>query len=98
MSFTLELFDTPDIPQVLRQCHRMLRPKGKLGLVTLVKTDQPNFAELLYEWFHARMPTAVDCRPIMAQQAIRETNFKFEQIISEKMWGLPVEIIIATKV
>ena len=93
-SFTLELFDTPDIPRVLQQCARILRPGGRLATVTLVKTDQPGFAERLYEWFHARMPVAVDCRPIWAQPVIEQAGFEIIEVISEKMWGLPLEIIV----
>jgi demethylmenaquinone methyltransferase/2-methoxy-6-polyprenyl-1,4-benzoquinol methylase len=94
MSFTLELFDTPEIPQVLRQCRRMLSSGGRLGVVTMVKTRQPNFAERAYEWFHAHMPVSVDCRPILAQAALQEAGFEISQVNSEKMWGLPVEIIL----
>jgi len=96
-SFTLELFDTPDIPRMLRQCSRILRPEGRLAAVTLVKSDQPGFAERVYEWFHARMPVAVDCRPIRAQAALLEIGFEITEVISEKMWGLPVEIIVGKK-
>jgi demethylmenaquinone methyltransferase/2-methoxy-6-polyprenyl-1,4-benzoquinol methylase len=94
MSFTLELFDTPEIPQVLRQCRRILKPGGRLGVVTLVKTEQPNFAERVYEWFHAKMPVSVDCRPIPVQAILREASFEISEVIAEKMWGLPVEIVI----
>jgi demethylmenaquinone methyltransferase/2-methoxy-6-polyprenyl-1,4-benzoquinol methylase len=94
MSFTLELFDTPEIPQVLRQCRRILKPGGRLGVVTLVKTEQPNFAERVYEWFHAKMPVSVDCRPIPAQAILEEAGFGITKVIAEKMWGLPVEIVI----
>jgi ubiquinone/menaquinone biosynthesis C-methylase UbiE len=97
MSFTLELFDTPEIPRVLHQCRRILRPEGRLGVVTLVKTDQPNFAERTYEWFHTRMPVSVDCRPIEAQSSLRDAGFEIAEVISEKMWGLPVEIIVGKK-
>ena len=97
MSFTLELFDTPEIPDVLRQCRRILHPGGRMGVVSLIKTEQPNFAERAYEWAHAKMPVSVDCRPIMAQTALREADFEISQVISEKMWGLPVEIILSQK-
>ena len=96
-SFTLELFDTPEIPRVLQNCARILRPEGRLAAVTLIKSEQPGFAERTYEWFHARMPVAVDCRPIRAQPAIREAGFEITDVISEKMWGLPLEIIVGKK-
>ena len=96
MSFTLELFDTPEIPLVLNQCHRILNPNGRLVVVTLVKTNAPNFAERAYEWVHAKMPVSVDCRPIPAQAVLQEAGFEIVDVISEKMWGLPVEIICCT--
>jgi len=97
ISFTLELFDTPEIPRVLHQCRCILKPGGRLGVVTMVKTEEPNFAERTYEWFHAKMPVTVDCRPIMAQTALQEAGFEITQLITEKMWGLPVEIIVGKK-
>lgn len=95
MSFTLELFDTPEIPHVLQQCRRLLQPRGRLGVVSLVKTEYPGLAERIYEWFHQKMPVAVDCRPIKAQESLRRAGFAIEQVVHESMWGLPVESILA---
>ncbi|MEW5867826.1 MAG: methyltransferase domain-containing protein [Chloroflexota bacterium] len=95
MSFTLELFDTPEIPQVLQHCLRVLRPGGRLALVTMTKSEKPALAECIYEWFHARMPAAVDCRPIFAQAALRQAGFEVRSARALRMWGLPVEIILA---
>ena len=95
MSFTLELFDTPEIPTVLTQCHRALRPGGRLALVTLVK--QPGLAVDIYEWFHDRMPSWVDCRPIHAQADLRAAGFRLVDVSALRMWGLPVEILLAQK-
>lgn len=95
MSFTLELFDTPEIPQVLQQCHSVLRAGGRIAIVSLIK--KPAKAVGLYEWFHEKMPTAVDCRPIYAQADLTAAGFNIQDITALSMWGLPVEIILATK-
>lgn len=95
ISFTLELFDTPDIPRVLSECHRVLKTNGRLGIVSLAKQDTT--AIRLYEWFHRRMPNLVDCRPIYLQPAVKEAMFAVQKSAVKTMWGLPVEIVIARK-
>jgi demethylmenaquinone methyltransferase/2-methoxy-6-polyprenyl-1,4-benzoquinol methylase len=95
MSFTLELFDTPEIPQLLQQCHTLLRPGGRIVIVSLSK--KAGKAVSIYEWFHEKMPTAVDCRPIHAQADLTAAGFTIQDVTALSMWGLPVEIILATK-
>ncbi len=95
MSFTLELFDTPEIPQLLQQCHSVLRPGGRIAIVSLIK--KAGKAVSFYEWFHEKMPAAVDCRPIYAQADLTAADFTIQDVTALSMWGLPVEIILATK-
>ncbi len=97
MSFTLELFDTPDIPCVLQECHRVLKSDGRLAVVCMTKTDPPGMAVRVYEWFHDHLPDYADCRPIFAQPVLEQSGFSIEDVSMSSMWGLPVEIILARK-
>lgn len=96
--FTLELFDTPEIPLVLQECWRVLEPNGRLGVVCMLKTEKPGRMERLYEWLHEKIPSYVDCRPIDAQGVIQAAGFSVRNRQVGSMWGLPIELVVASKV
>ena len=95
--FTLELFDTPEIPLVLQECWRVLQPDGLLCVVCMLKTEKPGKIIRLYEWFHEKIPAYVDCRPIDAQKMIKAAGFSISKRQVRSMWGLPVELVVASK-
>jgi demethylmenaquinone methyltransferase/2-methoxy-6-polyprenyl-1,4-benzoquinol methylase len=97
MSFTLELFDNPEILRVLQECHRILKPNGRIVVVSMTKTDPPGVAVRIYEWFHEHLPDYADCRPIFARQALEQSGFKIQDTSVSSMWGLPVEIVLGEK-
>ena len=97
MSFTLELFDNPEIPRVLQECHRILKSGGRLAVVSMTKTTPPGVAVRMYEWFHEHMPDYADCRPIFARQALEQNGFIIQNVSVSSMWGLPVEIVLGRK-
>ena len=96
MSFTLELFDTPEIPQVLAECRRVLRAGGRIGVVAITKEAGDGFAVEAYEWTHRHFPNLLDCRPIFARRAMEEAGFRIKDATITRMW-VPVEIVIAEK-
>ncbi len=97
MSFTLELFDNPEIPRVLKECLRVLKPGGRLAVVSMTRKNPPGLAVRLYEWFHDHMPNYADCRPIFARQAIEQSGFEIADSDVSSMWGLPVGIVLGRK-
>ena len=97
ISFTLELFDTEDIPQVLRECYRVLKPRGRICIVSLLKSRRCSRIERLYEWIHEKFPQWVDCRPIQARHELIQTGFEPQQEQAQSMFGLLVSTIFAIK-
>lgn len=97
LSFTLELFDTPVIPQILTHCRFLLASAGRLGVVALAYDQQEPFSQRVYGWFHEHFPAYVDCRPIDTRNAIQEAGFTLTSFSRAKMWGLAVDICVAGK-
>ena len=96
MSFTLELFDTPEIPKIVSECYRVLKKDGRIGIVSLSKKIDTGMSRM-YEWFHGLFPKMLDCRPIFVEDALNDAGFTVQDTSLIFMWGLPVEIIVGKK-
>jgi demethylmenaquinone methyltransferase/2-methoxy-6-polyprenyl-1,4-benzoquinol methylase len=94
MSFTLELFGTTEIPQVLSECRRVLKPNGRLGVVSISKEGERGMVVKAFEWTHRHFPNLMDCRPIYTQRALESAGFHIHEVKLESMW-VPVEIVLA---
>jgi ubiquinone/menaquinone biosynthesis C-methylase UbiE len=96
MSFALELFDTPDIPQVLCECRRVLRTGGRIVVVGMSREGPGELLVRVFERMHLVFPMFVDCRPIYVRRALEEAGFQINHALRKRMW-IPVEIILGTK-
>jgi ubiquinone/menaquinone biosynthesis C-methylase UbiE len=98
MSFTLELFDTPEIPRLLEEIKRVLKINGRIGIVSLSKNYGESMLLKLYERAHRRWPRYLDCRPIYTMDSLKEADFNIVSSERASLAGLPLEIIVATRV
>jgi demethylmenaquinone methyltransferase/2-methoxy-6-polyprenyl-1,4-benzoquinol methylase len=92
MSFTLELFDTPEIPAVLTECRRVLRGGGRIVVVGMSRVGPEGLVTGVFEWTHRHFPNYLDCRPILVRQALEDTGFQIAESKTVKMW-VNVEVV-----
>lgn len=97
ISFTLELFDTPEIPLVLAQCGRVLRPGGRIGVVSLSRAAPVRWPTRLYERLHDRFPATLDCRPIHGRLTLEAAGFEQARSKVVPLWGLRAEAVVAVR-
>ncbi|MFX1582761.1 MAG: class I SAM-dependent methyltransferase, partial [Promethearchaeota archaeon] len=95
MSFTLELFDTPEIPRILMECKRVLKSQGRFVNVSLLKQRHEPAIEQMYEWIHRLFPRWVDCRPINATKALKQAGLLMHEAWKQPLFGLKVAINLA---
>lgn len=97
MASTLELFDTPDIAKVLREIKRVLKPTGRLGVVSIAKEGHEDSKILkFYEWLHQKIPKYASCRPIYVEDSIKDTGYKIiktEEMMIARLF--PMKIVMA---
>lgn len=92
-SFTLELFAVDDIPLVLAELRRVLVPGGRLGVVALAL--EVSLATRVYLAAHALAPSVVDCRPIPTQEILVDAGFTIARAQRQRMWALPIDVVVA---
>ncbi len=92
-SFTLELFSKEEISVVLLEIQRVLKPEGRLVVISLSQEPR-TLPERLYEVAHQIFPTMLDCRPIPLLDLLLQSGFRI--LYQEKYmdWGLPIQIAL----
>jgi demethylmenaquinone methyltransferase/2-methoxy-6-polyprenyl-1,4-benzoquinol methylase len=92
-SFTLELLGDA-IPSALREARRVLRPTGRIGVVSLADSPESGPVTNLYQWMHRHFPRVVDCTPIDVSTALGDVGFDVERVFATTMWTLPVTAVV----
>ncbi|KAA5543033.1 methyltransferase domain-containing protein [Roseiconus nitratireducens] len=98
MSFTLELFDLEAIPAVLAECRRVLKPNGRLGVVSMATVSDGQSESLLektYVWMHAHFPHIVDCQPIPLEKLLGDAGFALQKQERIELFTMPIAIVVA---
>ena len=100
MAAALELFDTPDIPKVLAEIKRVLRPTGRLGVISMPKEGHENSITLrFYERMHRAFPRYASCRPIYVEDSVSGAGFEIIKAEEVMLGGLfPMKIVMARSV
>lgn len=97
MASVLELFDTPDIPKVLQEIKRVLKPEGRIGIVSIPQEGYENSIVLnLYEWLYRKFHKYATCRPIYVEDSLKEAGYKIiktQVVLLAKLF--PMKIVVA---
>jgi ubiquinone/menaquinone biosynthesis C-methylase UbiE len=96
MSFTFELFPQTLFTPLLRECRRVLRPNGKLLVVSMARAQEPSLIYRMYLWAHRKYPRLIDCRPLDAAEILAENGFEPVSTETHNLFGLPVNTIMAS--
>ena len=100
MASTLELFDTPDIPRVLKEIKRVLKPSGRFGVASMTKEGREGSLFIIfYEWLHRKIPKYANCRPIYVEKSVADVGYQIthsEEFLICKI--VPMKIVMAKPV
>ncbi len=99
LSFTLELFPLDVIPVLLNEIRRVLKPGGRIGVVSMNKPEdlsEEGIMQHTYEWMHRHFPHIVDCQPIPTSRFLRKAGFEINDQVHIDIWGLPVVAAVAS--
>ncbi len=99
-SYMFDLMPLADIPVVLAEFRRVLKPAGRLALVNMSKQDDTGMNA--YERLYSRLPQGLvpylllGCRPVLLQNFVVAAGF--QRVEREYMrHTMPSEIIVAHK-
>lgn len=99
-SYMLDLIPAEDIPTVLSEFWRVLRPGGRLVLVGLTEGQDTISQGIMSLWkglYRVRPAWLGGCRPLRLRKVVQEAGFTFVQRWYVSQWGYPSEVVTAVK-
>lgn len=99
-SYMLDLIPVTEIPTVLAEFRRVLRPGGRLVLVGLTEGEGPISRSVMSLWkalYRIQPAWLGGCRPLQLRRSVQEAGFTFVQRWYIGQWGYPSEVVSAAK-
>lgn len=99
-TYVMDLLSPADIRTVLEEAHRVLRPGGRLCLVSLTTGGTVVSRVVTALWtfvFHLRPQLVGGCRPIELARFLADVSWEVLYKAVVVSWGIPSEVVIARR-
>jgi len=97
ISFALEIFDTPELIAVMRECRRVLKRGGRMVTVSVMRAGRWNPVMWCYSVVQRFLAVVIDGRPIPAAAIFAAEGLRVT--LEEKLYflGIPIAVVKGEK-
>jgi ubiquinone/menaquinone biosynthesis C-methylase UbiE len=93
--YMFDLMPYEDMPKILAEFRRVLKPDGRLALVNMTTGEKPG--SQIYQWIYDRSPEFMGgCRGVRLCDLLTQTGFKVVTREYHQQFFFPSEVILAT--